>query len=99
MTDTVAKSKYKLLFHSHHMRALSILMQGTSCRVIAVPEYYKEPDGELYNLVTYSEPMTLSEAKEYIATHPEMLGKDIEECKGLHIRDIDFGEPINTKHP
>jgi len=95
------EARCRLLFTNHKKNALCIrqVSMSNTCRVIAVREGYEEVEGaveEAYSKTTYSDPMTLTEARRYIEAHTEMLGRDITECVGLRFRDVDFADVIRT---
>lgn len=101
--------KYKLQYWDHRNNLLSINWAHSrdyvagDCRVRAIPGDMNVDDHNRiqFQRQTYSAPMTLEEAREYIAQNSEMLGK-VHDCVGLTLEDVcivaDFTKPIEVRN-
>jgi hypothetical protein len=102
--------KYKLQYWDSRNTVLSINWAGDredyikgDCRVRAIRESTDVVKHNINHLQikNYTNPMTLDEARAYIAENSGMLGSQIHDCVGLTLEDVcnkvEFDEPIQVR--
>jgi len=103
--------KYKLQYWDHANTVLSIGWATNEeeyvagdCVVRAIKETadVDQHNKKHFQHQNYTEPMTLSEARRYIAQNKEMLGSLIHDCVGLTLEDtleeVEFRRPIRVRN-
>ena len=102
--------QYKLQYWDHRNEALSINWASDredyvagDCRVRAImgSTDVDEHNKQHFQRQNYSPPMSLEEARQYIAQNQDMLGK-VHDCVGLTLEDVcgvvEFSEPIRIRN-
>jgi len=105
------KGKYRLQYWDHRNTVLSINWAADrrdyvpgDCRVRAIKAItdVEKHNKSNYQRQNYTKPMTLDEARVYIAKNSRMLGSPINDCVGLTLEDIcgvvEFDEPIRVRN-
>lgn len=83
--------KFRLQYCNFFKDALLIQAEGEgACRVRAIQERtsIQKQNKRASQNVAYSEPMSTSEAKDYISKNIHLLGEGIERCIGLKLEDV-----------
>ena len=97
--------KYRLQYFTrfHDALAISWVKSNGDCNVRALKESTNvdEHNKSHFQTQTYSEPMTLAEARDYIFENAEMLGILVHDCVGLQLEDlcvdVQFKEPVSVR--